>query len=74
MSETYLDSSILDNLIDTKGYKLVRNDHPDSIKIGEICIYYKESLPVQIISQNFLKEALLIEMSYDNKKVIASVI
>ena len=74
LSETYLDSSVLDNLIDTKGYKLVRNDHPDNIKIGEICIYYKESLPVQIISQNFLKEALLIEMSYDNKKVIASVI
>ena len=74
LSETYLDSSIPDNLIDTEGYKLLRADHPDNIKRGGVCIYYKELLPVQIINQHYLKAALLLEMSYYNKKVIVSVI
>ena len=68
LSETYLDSSIPDNLIDIEGYKLIRADHPDNIKRGGVCIYYKESLPVQIINQHYLKEALLLDMSYNNKK------
>ena len=61
-------------MIDIEGYKLIRADHPDNIKRGGVCIYYKESLPVQIINQHYLKEALLLEMSYNNKKVIVSVI
>ena len=38
------------------------------------CTYYKESLPVRVISLPYLKEALLLEMSYNNEKVIVSVI
>ena len=63
LSETYLDSSIPDNLIDIEGYKLIRADHPDNIKKEGVCIYYKESLPVQVINQLYLKEVLLLEMS-----------
>ena len=74
LSETYLDSSIPDKLIDIEGYKLILADHPDNTKRGGNCIYYKKSFPVQIINQHYLKEALLLEMSYDNKKVIVSVI
>ena len=44
------------------------------ISRGGDSIYYKESLPVQIINQHYLKEALLLEMSYNNKKVTVSVI
>ena len=61
-------------MIDIEGYKLIRADHLDNIKRGVVCIYYKESLPVQIINQHYLKVALLLEMSYNNKKVIVSVI
>ena len=68
LSETYLDSSIPDKLIDIEGYKLILADHPDNIKRGGNCIYYKKSFPVQIINQHYLKEALLLEMSYKNKK------
>ena len=50
LSETYLDSSIPDNLIDIEGYKFIHADHPDNIKRDRVCIYYKESLPVQIIN------------------------
>ena len=48
LSETYLDSSIPDNLIDIKGYNSVRADHPDNIKRGGVCIYYKEYLSVRV--------------------------
>ena len=74
LSETYLDSSIPDNLIDIEGYKLIRADHPDNIKKEGVCIYYKESLPVQVINQHYLKKVVLLEMSYNNKRVIVSVI
>ena len=74
LSETYLDSTTPDNLIEIDGYNLVRADHPDNIKRGGICIYYKESLPVRVISLPYLKEALLLEMNDNNKKMIVSVI
>ena len=64
LSETYLDSSTPDNLIEIEGYKIICADHPDNIKRGGVCIYYKESLPVRVISTPYFKEALLLEMSY----------
>ena len=74
LSETYLDSSTSDRLLEIDGYILVRTDHPNNIKRGGVCIYYKESLPVRVISLPYLKEALLLEMTYNKKKVIVSVI
>ena len=73
LSETYLDSSTPDSLLEIDGYILVRADHPNNIKIGGVCIYYKESLPVRVISLPYPQEALLSEMTYSNKKVIVSV-
>ena len=74
LSDTYLDSSTPDNLIEMEGYKLIRADHPNNIKRGGVCIYYKESLPVRVISIPYFNEALLLEMSCNNKKVMVSVI
>ena len=61
-------------MIDIEGYKLIQADHPDNIKRGGVCIYYKESLPVRVISLPYFKGALLLEMSNNNKKVMVSVI
>ena len=61
-------------MIEIEGYNLVRADHPNNIKRGGVCIYYKESIPVRIISLPFLNEALLLEMSYNNRKITVSVI
>ena len=72
LSETYLDTSILDNLIDIEGYKLIGADHPNNIKWGGV--YCKELLPVRVISLPYFKETLLLEMSYNNKKVVVPVI
>ena len=44
LSETYLDSTIPDSLLEIDGYNLVRADHPNNIKKGGVCIYYKGSL------------------------------
>ena len=72
--KTYLDSTIPDSLLEIDGYNLVRADHSNNIKKGEVCIYYKESLLVRVISLPYFKEALLLEMSDNNKKIIVSVI
>ena len=74
LSETYLNSSTPDGLLEIDGYNLVRANHPNNIKRGGVCIYYKESLPVRVIPLSYLKEALLLEITYNNKKVILSVI
>ena len=74
LSETYLDSMTPGNLPEINGCNLVRADHPDNIKRGGVCIYYKESLPVRVISLPYLKEGLVLEMNDNNKKMIVSVI
>ena len=74
LSETYLDSETPDNLLEIDGYNLFCADHPDNIKRGRVCIYYKESLPVRIISLPYLKESLLSEINDKNKNMIVSVI
>ena len=54
ISKTYLDSSVSldDKDIAIEGYNIVRADHPSSQKKGGVCIYYKESLAVQLININ----------------------
>ena len=41
---------------------------------GGVSIYYKESLHVQVKSLSNSKEGLLLEMSYNNKKMMVCVI
>ena len=41
---------------------------------GGVSIYYKEPLHVQVKSLSYSKEGLLLEMSYNNKKMIVCVI
>ena len=72
--ETYLDSSVHNSLFEIDAYNLVRADHPNDTKRGGVCIDYKESLSVRVINLSYFEEALLLEMNYQNKKVIVSVI
>ena len=74
LSETYLDSSAPDSLLNIEGYNLVQADHPDNIKRGGVCIYYKETFSIRVVSLSYINEAILIEIDYNNKKVILSVI
>ena len=74
LSETYLDSSTPNNLIDTEWHILVRADHPNNFKRAGVCFYHKESLLVRVVSLSFFKEALPLEMSYNKRKVFVSLI
>ena len=70
LSETFFDSSISsDNpSLALNGYRLIRSDHPNNIKRGGVCIYYKESLPIKFLNISNLKECLVCEIIYDRKK------
>ena len=67
-SETYLESStnLNDNSLQIEGYNLVRADHPNDIKKGGVCIYFRESLPV--IAIPYLKEVVLLELVQNDEK------
>ena len=59
LSETYLDSSfpVNDEHLVIQGYNLViTRDHPTKSKLGAVCTYYKDSLPLKIIGIQYLHE------------------
>ena len=66
-------SSTLDSL-NTDGYNLVRSDHPSGSKRCVVCCYFKESLLIRILKITPMIECLLLEILYNNKLVIVSVI
>ena len=70
ISETFLDSSfaIDETALDFNGYKLVRSDHPDDVKRGGVCIYYKDTLPIRFLHITNLSECLICEILYDQRK------
>ena len=45
----------------------MRSDHPFNAKRGEVCIYYKNYLPLRIISVNYLSECINFEITIGNK-------
>ena len=71
LSENFLDSTIPndDVNIQINGYSLLRADHPNDIKGGCVCIYFKELIP--LIRRNDLtniKDCLASEINVNNKK------
>ena len=70
VSESYLDSTFSsDNEdINIKGYKLVRADHPNNMKRGGVCAYFRESLAVRVVPNHHLSECLILEVNLKNKK------
>ena len=71
MSKTFLDSTIpTDDLdIQINGYSLITADHLNDIKRGDVCIYFKESLP--LIKRNDLtniKDCLATGININNEK------
>ena len=42
--KTYLDSAAQDNNLSSNGYNLIKADHPNDVKQGGVCLYFKKSL------------------------------
>ena len=47
---------------------MVSNDHPGNVTRGVACAYFRESLPVHCISNQYLNECLIFKVSVNNKK------
>ena len=60
LPETYLDSTVPfdDANLVFSGYNLVCSDHPSKNKRGGVYLYYKNYLPLRILSISYLKEFL----------------
>ena len=70
ISESYLDSTVPldDNSFSLNGYNLTRAEHPDNVKRGGVCMYYKENISLRIISSSYFDQCLLCEVTCQNEK------
>ena len=48
--------------------KLNRSDHPNIVKRDSVCAYIRELLPVTCLSNTYLQECLILEISINNEK------
>ena len=69
LSETYLNSETPSNdtRLELPGYNLFRSDHPSNNKRGDVCVYYKSTLPLRILNISNLYEYINFEVSIANK-------
>ena len=67
LSETYLDSSIPfdDSNLEIPDYNLIRSGHPCNSKRGDVCIYYKNFLPLSVCDISLLDECVNFELKGD---------
>ena len=66
LSETYLDSSTTsdDDDLAISGYNLIRSDQPSNNNRGGVCIYYKNFLPLRVLSIQYLQECIKFGIKY----------
>ena len=69
LSETYLDSNTLlvDDNLEISGYTIVRSDHPSNTKRGDVCLYYRNNLPLRVTNIGYLDECLTLELKVGDK-------
>ena len=60
VSETYLNSIFPfdDDNLDIPGYIMVRADHPANSKGLDVCMYYKNCLPLKVLDIGFHHESI----------------
>ena len=72
ISETYLNSSVNKNLLLISG--LLRADHPENLKKGGVCLYYKEHLSLKQIETSYFSQCMLCKLTIQNKVGYVAVI
>ena len=60
LSENFLNSEILtdDENLQIPGYSIARADHPSNTKLGGVCVYYKNSLPLKLLDITYLPQCI----------------
>ena len=69
LSETYLNSetSSDDCNVELPGYNIIRDDQPSNTKRGELCVYYKNTLPFKLITINYLQKCISFDIRIGEK-------
>ena len=69
LSEIYRDSSSTsaDDNLEVLGYNVIRSHHPSNNKHGGVCIYYKNFLPLGVLSIQYLQECINFELNIGGK-------
>jgi len=71
VSESMLDSTIKNDDIFIEGFgkDIYRSDHPSNTKIGGVCLYYRDKLPIKRWTDlELLQEMIVSEISLSRKK------
>ena len=77
LSETYLDSSITNGSISLTGFskEIYRSDHPNDVKRGGVCLYFKDSLAIKRRKDlQILDKCIISELTIGRKKVFFIVV
>ena len=56
-----------DDNLEIPGYNLIRADHPSEDKRGGVCIYYKNTLHLQLLDIHILQECINFKIKIENK-------
>ena len=73
VSESMLDSTIKNDNIFIAGFNkdIYRSDHPSNTKLGGVCLYYRDELPIKRRTDlELLQEMIVSEISLSQKKII----
>ena len=62
--ETFLNSDIScdDNNFQLRGFDLINAEYRSNTKIGEVCIYYRNFLPLKLINVHYLNECITVKI------------
>ena len=74
LTETHLDSAVDPNNLLINDYKLFRADHPDNVKRGGVCLYYRENLTIQLVDTPYNEQCILCEINIQNTTSSVAVI
>ena len=68
--QTFLDFSVPldDHNLSIQGYSLIWADHPDNVKMGGVCLYFKEILTLKVIDNSFIAQCIICEITLQNQK------
>ena len=70
ISETFLNNTCEDNDLNLNSYSLLRADYPSNVKRGGVCICYKDTLALRVISTPYLNKSFLCEVTIGSKNCI----
>ena len=70
-----LSSEINNENISIKGFSkdVFRSDHPSNYRIGGVCVYFREDLPIKTRQDlESLQEMVVVEINFFRKKIFCS--